>query len=99
VRVPDVAVLRAPDLTAVAADRSALFLAVEIADTTLRNDLGRKLRAYAAAGVPHYWVADLKGRRLHVMAEPAEAGYARSEVMPFGTPMPVPGTQATVTFG
>jgi Uma2 family endonuclease len=98
VRVPDVAVLRNPDLTAVAADRSTLFMAVEIADSSLRNDLGRKLRAYAAAGVPHYWVADLNGRRFHVMSEPADGDYREKSVVAFGEPIAVPGTDATITL-
>lgn len=37
-------------------------LAVEVADTTLADDLGRKPRLYAAAGVPEYWVLDVEGK-------------------------------------
>ena len=42
-------------------------LIVEVSNTTLRTDLGRKLRLYAEAGVPEYWVVDLKGGKLHQM--------------------------------
>lgn len=98
VRVLDVAVLREPDLTAMAFDKAALFMAVEIADTTLHNDLGRKLRAYAAAGVPHYWVVDVNGREVHVMADPHEGNFRAKRLIPFGQPIAVPGTDATITL-
>lgn len=99
VRVPDVAVLRSPDLTASAAAGSTLFMAVEIADTSLRNDLGRKLRAYASAGVPYYWVVDVNGREVHVMADPHEGDYRAKRLIPFGKPIDVPGADATITIG
>jgi Uma2 family endonuclease len=35
-----------------------LKLVVEVSVSTLTQDLGRKLRAYARAGVPQYWVVD-----------------------------------------
>ena len=96
VRVADVVVLRAPDLRRRGAlDRAELFLAVEIADTTLRNDLGPKLRDYAEARVPHYWVADLKTRETHLMSAPEGRAYLEHATIPFGAPIPVPGAGAT----
>ena len=50
-------------------------LLVEISDTTLRMDQGRKQRAYARAGIPEYWIVNLSARRLQVYREPTEAGY------------------------
>jgi Uma2 family endonuclease len=51
-------------------------LVVEIADTTLREDLGPKLRLYARGGIPEYWVLDLKGRVIHQMWSPRDEAYA-----------------------
>ena len=45
---------------------SEMALVVEVADTTVRPDLTRKRDLYANAGVPEYWVLDLKDRRLVV---------------------------------
>ena len=59
-------------------------LAVEVSDTTLADDLGRKRALYAAASIPEYWVADLSGRALHQHWAPADGAYARSAVVPFG---------------
>lgn len=98
VRVPDIAVLRDPDLAGAVFDRTALFLAVEIADTSLRNDLGRKLRSYAAAAVPHYWVVDVNGRAIHIMSDPVDGAYRSTRISAFGTAIEVPGTTATVTM-
>ncbi len=52
-----------------------LDLVVEVADTTLRFDLGVKAALYARAAVAEYWVVDLNGRRLIVHRIPDAAGY------------------------
>lgn len=91
-REPDVAVLRDPDLRLTLFDRVSLFLAVEIADTSLANDLGAKMRDYSEAFVPNYWVVDINRRRTHVMAEPRASDYGAKNVVPFGKPIIVPGT-------
>jgi Uma2 family endonuclease len=59
-------------------------LVVEVSDTTLADDLGRKRALYAAASIPEYWVADLPGRAVHQYRAPADGVYARSAVVPFG---------------
>jgi Uma2 family endonuclease len=61
-----------------------VLLAVEVADTTLREDLGPKLRLYARAGIPEYWVADLDGRVIHLMWSPRSDGYAHRDEKRFG---------------
>lgn len=45
-------------------------LVLEISDTTLAFDQGRKLALYAAAGILDYWVLDITGRVLHVYRAP-----------------------------
>ncbi len=89
-REPDVAVLRDPDLRATLFDRVALFLAVEIADTSLALDLGAKRSDYADAFVPHYWVVDINARRTHVMAKPRAGDYEDKRLIPFGQPIAIP---------
>jgi Uma2 family endonuclease len=49
---------------------------IEVADATVRLDLGRKARIYAAAGVPEYWVIDLQAAVVHVHTDPTADGYA-----------------------
>jgi len=61
-----------------------VLLAVEIADTSLREDLGSKLRLYARAGVPEYWVVDLEHEVIHQMWAPAGQDYSERREVPFG---------------
>ena len=49
---------------------NAVALLIEVADTTLRFDLGPKSHLYAAAGIPDYWVLDINNRLLHVHRDP-----------------------------
>ncbi len=70
-----------PDLAVVSMDSprdrhpGTALLVIEVADTTLRLDLGRKARVYAGAGVPVYWVIDVAGARVHVHEDPAGGAY------------------------
>ena len=43
---------------------------IEVSDTTLALDRGRKLRIYAAAGVAPYWIVNLVHRRVEVYDRP-----------------------------
>ena len=51
-----------------------LFLVIEVADSSLEEDLGRKARLYAAAGIAEYWVFDLPGGCVRVHDGPLEDG-------------------------
>jgi Uma2 family endonuclease len=50
------------------------LLVVEISVASLAYDLGDKLALYARAAIPHYWVLDVVGRRLHACADPIGGG-------------------------
>lgn len=45
-------------------------LIVEISDTTLADDRGRKTRLYAKHGIPEYWIVSLQNRTLEVRRGP-----------------------------
>ncbi len=80
---PDVALLRRrPDFYASATPTpDDVLLLVEVADTTLRTDLGRKARIYASGGVSEYWVVDLNNRVLYVHRSASGATYAERWVL------------------
>ncbi len=59
-------------------------LVVEISDTTLEDDIGRKRQVYAAGEVPEYWEVDLSGQVVHQYRAPADGSYARGTVTSFG---------------
>jgi Uma2 family endonuclease len=54
---------------------------VEVADTTVRTDLGRKARIYATAGVREYWVIDLNSQSVYIHRQPTGGDYAGRTVL------------------
>jgi Uma2 family endonuclease len=47
-----------------------VVLVIEVADTSLQYDRGRKAAAYARAGIPALWIVDLGERSVEVLGEP-----------------------------
>lgn len=79
-----------PERTGLPLDK--LALAVEVSDSTIKNDLGRKARLYARCGVREYWVVDASGRIVHQLWSPSSKGFAQRRQIPFGQPV----TSATI---
>jgi Uma2 family endonuclease len=67
---PDVAVYQGGIRDFAEALPTAAVLIVEVADTTLRSDRDRKARLYASAGVPEYWIVNLRNDVLEVHRQP-----------------------------
>ena len=63
-------------------------LLVEVSASSLKHDLGRKLRLYARTGVPEYWVADVNGRHILRFHGPAGEDYAERAEFTFGDAVP-----------
>ncbi len=59
----------------------AAFVLIEVSDTTLRQDRSLKLKLYARAGIPEYWIVHLRKRAVEVCREPAGDGYLSREVL------------------
>jgi Uma2 family endonuclease len=60
---------------------------VEVADTTLQYDRTLKLRGYAQAQIPVYWIVNLEDRQVEVYSNPITAGtpgYATTAVYRVG---------------
>ncbi len=87
---PDIAVARA--IRSYSRERprvDEIALIVEVADSSLSFDLGLKKTKYARAGVPEYWVVDLRANAIHVLRNPCADGYAdRREALPGATISP-----------
>jgi Uma2 family endonuclease len=77
---PDIAIVQGTD----ADDRHRIptaadvALLVEVSETTLIQDQGLKLAAYAKDGIPVYWIVNLVDRRVEVYTRPVKAGRYRS---------------------
>jgi Uma2 family endonuclease len=58
---------------------SEAYLIIEVADSSLDIDRGKKLRVYASCGVPEYWVVNLPERCIEVYTQPSPGVYAHVE--------------------
>ncbi|MDA1054017.1 MAG: Uma2 family endonuclease [Planctomycetota bacterium] len=54
---------------------ASALLVVEVSDTTLAFDRGKKRRLYAAAGVADYWVLNLIDEQLEVYRDPIDGDF------------------------
>jgi Uma2 family endonuclease len=73
---PDFAIVPA---TPIDRHPAGALLVVEMGNTSLRMDLGPKARIYATAGIPEYWVLDVRRRRIVVHRDPSGSRYALVE--------------------
>jgi Uma2 family endonuclease len=78
---PDFIFFRKVDGLANLNPRTAL-LAVEVADSSLAWDLGRKARLYANFGIPELWVIEAVSRLTHVHTKPGLEGYMEIRQVP-----------------
>lgn len=78
---PDVLVCSNPDLDAYGTDATTPLLVVEVADSSLRADLGDKVSLYAEARIPEYWVVNLIDRVLVVFREPGDGAYQKRSIL------------------
>jgi Uma2 family endonuclease len=96
--LPDFALVRAANpLDFAAPDRypgpGDIGLLIEVAVTSLHDDLTTALEQYARALIPAYWVVDVLGRRILVHTEPrvvdGRGEYARVETYRPGQSLPL----------
>lgn len=57
-----------------------VLLLIEVADSSLAEDLGPQVALYARFGVREYWVIDLASRRVHVHQRIEAGAYAALQV-------------------
>jgi len=88
---PDVAIVRLPE--SVYRDRhpidNDIFWVIEVAKTSLKQDLEFKSSIYAAAGIPEYWVLNLSTQQIIVFREPANNQYSMTQTISEGTVSPL----------
>ncbi|MDT0466792.1 Uma2 family endonuclease [Streptomyces gibsoniae] len=61
-------------------DPVAFRLVLEVTSANWKTDLRTKVSAYADAHVPVYVIVDRKHRRIHVLTDPQDGGYATHRV-------------------
>ncbi len=98
VRGCDVAILRAVPEQDRWMRPHEMLLVVEVAETTIRRDLGYKRVDYADAGIAQYWVVDGDRSIVHVYADPVAGEYASVRTVRFGEALAVPGTEQSIVI-
>lgn len=96
---PDLAVLHGPRSSDHHPGPHEVLFLVEVADTSLRMDLGRKANLYARAGYAEYLVLNLAQQLLHVLRSPVEGTYTDVRVLTPAdtyTPLGAPDVQISV---
>ena len=54
-----------------------VFALIEVADSSLPYDRGRKLRACARSGIAEYWIVNIRDRQVEVHRRPSGDDYAQ----------------------
>jgi Uma2 family endonuclease len=74
---PDVSVLRSRPVPYKEREAHAedVLMLIEVADSSLAYDRSTKLRLYAEAGIPEYWVVDCAAETVEVYRSPGPEGY------------------------
>jgi Uma2 family endonuclease len=103
-----------PDVSVVPGERddytdhpTTALLVVEVSDTTLEYDRGRKASLYARAGIEDYWIVNLVDLQLEVYRQPRvdpsqDHGYGYGSVTVIGltgTVVPLAGAHGGVPVG
>ncbi|MEL6581699.1 MAG: Uma2 family endonuclease [Cyanobacteria bacterium J06621_12] len=74
---PDISIVSLPNSNYLERhpDPKDIYWLIEISNTTLEDDLNKKKRVYAQAGINEYWIIDLKNIELIVFRETSENDY------------------------
>jgi Uma2 family endonuclease len=64
-------------------------LLVEVADASLADDRKLATEVYGPAGIPVYWIVDVRGRRVEVYSGPGPQGYGPPAIFAEGQSIPV----------
>ena len=78
---PDLAVLRRRAVPPYKESEPAtddVLLLIEVGVSSLAYDRGTKLRLYAEAGIPEYWVVDATAELIEIHRGPGPAGYGET---------------------
>jgi Uma2 family endonuclease len=100
---PDGAVVRGriEDYTQTHPGPGEVALVIVVADTSIERDRGIKLRSYARAGIPIYWIVNLAQRWVEVYADPDSSAepptYRRKDI--FASTMRLPLSIEGLTLG
>jgi Uma2 family endonuclease len=75
-----------------------IFWLIEYSNSSLTKDLEVKTKTYAAAGIPEYWVINLRTMQLIVFREPTAEGYQFQEILTQDSISPLAFPEITISL-
>lgn len=78
---PDIALVPEPASQYLTRHPTTAWLLIEIAETSLPQDRLTKARMYATAGIPEYWIVNVRDRCVEVFRRPDPAAHVYREVV------------------
>ncbi len=100
VPLPDLAWVRQRSYRLNRPEASDIFLVIEVSDSSLNYDRGKKAKLYAEAGLADYWVVNLREDCVEVFRDPQDGEYQSHEVIERGgtvRPLAFPKIKLSVT--
>jgi Uma2 family endonuclease len=100
---PDLAIVRVRDddyFHAIPAENDVVML-IEVADSSLSIDLGKKLRLYSEARISEYWVVNAQNRSIIVHRQPVGSEYRDTQELSVGSsiaPLAAPECKLDITW-
>ena len=58
-----------------------IYLVIEVADSTLKQDCEVKDKLYARSSIAEYWVVDIKNRQVQIFRDPTPTGYGSQLIL------------------
>jgi Uma2 family endonuclease len=89
---PDVVLLKWRDDRYVPKPPTAedVLLLIEVSDTSLTDDRGRKKAKYARSGIPEYWIVNLRDKVIEVFSAPVDGKYATESIADMSDTLSLP---------
>ena len=81
---PDVVLAKRQDYSKARPKPEDIFILIEVANTSLKLDLGHKRDIYAKVNIQDYWVADINAKRWTIHREPEGERYGAVFEVAFG---------------
>ena len=72
---PDLLWFRRQSSKRIRPSHADVLLAIEVAESSLAQDLGEKAELYAEHGIAEYWVVDIAGEQVYVHRGPSQGRY------------------------
>lgn len=97
---PDIAVLRGDAPQSRLPGPAETLLVIEVADSSIKKDRGRKRAMYARARIQEYWIVDLNTDHIEVYRQPGARGYRSTTLLGRGetvSPLCAPDLTVDVT--